>query len=52
MYANAVAISKIARMNGDLVTATEFEQKANAIRAGILSLLWDNERSFFYHVWR
>lgn len=52
MYANAAAIAKIAAMNGDLATATEYENRAAGIRAGILDHLWDNERKFFYHVYR
>ncbi|CAL8085948.1 unnamed protein product [Orchesella dallaii] len=52
MYANAIAISKIARMNNDTRTADEFEGRAAAIRKGILEYLWDHERTFFYHVFR
>ncbi|ODM98341.1 Beta-L-arabinobiosidase [Orchesella cincta] len=51
MYANAITISKIARINNDQ-TAEEFEGRAAAIRQGILDHLWDDERTFFYHVFR
>ncbi|ODM94720.1 hypothetical protein Ocin01_11960 [Orchesella cincta] len=52
MYANAITISKIARINNDTRTAEEFEGRAAAIRQGILDHLWDDERTFFYHVFR
>ncbi|ODN03661.1 Beta-L-arabinobiosidase [Orchesella cincta] len=52
MYANAVAISKIARLNNDTRTAEEFEGRAAAIRRGILEHLWDDDRTFFYHMFR
>lgn len=52
LYANAIAISKIARINNDTKTAEEFELRAAAIRQGILDHLWDNERTFFYHMFR
>lgn len=52
LYANAIAISKIARMNNDSSTAEEFEGRAAAIRRGILEHLWDDERTFFYHMFR
>ncbi|CAL8144772.1 unnamed protein product [Orchesella dallaii] len=52
MYANAIVISKIARLNNDNSTAEEFEVRAAAIRKGILDYLWDDERTFFYHMFR
>jgi len=52
MYANAIAISKIARMNNDTRTAEDFEQRAALIRQGILDHLWDDQRTFFYHMFR
>jgi hypothetical protein len=52
MYANAVAISRIAQLNGDEKTAQEFATRAEAIRKAILDVLWDKERFFFYHVFR
>ncbi|CAL8125673.1 unnamed protein product [Orchesella dallaii] len=52
MYANAIAISKIARLNNDSRTEEEFEARAALIRQGILDHLWDNERTFFFHMMR
>ncbi|ODM90461.1 Beta-L-arabinobiosidase [Orchesella cincta] len=52
MYGNAIAISKIARLNNDTRTAEEFEARAETIRRAILDYLWDNERTFFYHMYR
>lgn len=50
MYANAVAITKIAILNGDTATATLFQDKAEAIRRGINEHLWDKDRKFYYHM--
>jgi neutral trehalase len=52
MYGNARAIAKIARLNGDTAVAEDFEARAETLRQGILDTLWDDERSFFYHMQR
>lgn len=52
MYANALAICKIAQLNNDSKTENEFKNKAAALREAIITHLWDKERDFFYHVQR
>jgi hypothetical protein len=47
MYANAVAMARIASLAGDAKMAVEFEAKAAAIRKAVESLLWDKEAEFF-----
>ena len=49
MYGNAIAISKIALLNGDVETAKDFEGRAAILRQAILDTLWDDTRNFFYH---
>lgn len=52
MYANAMAIFAIATLNDDFGTAEEFRQRASALRTSILTHLWDDDRKFFYHMFR
>jgi hypothetical protein len=48
MYANAIAISKIAHLANDSKTEKEFETRAKAI----ITHLWDKDRNHFYHMQR
>lgn len=52
MYANAMAIFAIATLNDDSETAEEFHRRASALRTSILTHLWDDDRKFFYHMFR
>ena len=52
MYANAIAISKIAKLIGDTKTETDFTARAKALREAIITHLWDKTRHHFYHVQR
>jgi hypothetical protein len=47
MYANAVAISRIAAIAGDTATATSFEHTAAAIRSNVESKLWNDGMQHF-----
>lgn len=47
MYANALAISKIAEMAGKEAIAREYAQKANRLKSLIHELMWDEEAEFF-----
>lgn len=51
-WADALAIAKIAQMNGDTGTAQDFTNRAAALKANMQSKLWDAGRSFFYHMQR
>ena len=48
-YADAMAIGKIATMNGDTATATDFTNRAKSLQANMQAKLWDTNRNFFYH---
>ena len=47
MYANAMAISKIAEMAGDPELARKYAKKASDLKASIQELLWDDDKAFF-----
>ncbi len=47
MYANAVALSKMAVLNGDKTTATVYQKKADTLKQLIQQKLWSNQSSFF-----
>ncbi len=47
MYANALAISKVAEMAGRDEVAREYAEKAAKIKSLIRELLWDNDAQFF-----
>jgi F5/8 type C domain len=47
MWADAIAISKVAKLAGDNPTAKSYQQKADALRSKMLTWLWDERRQFF-----
>jgi hypothetical protein len=47
MYANALAISRIAAMKGDAATSKEYLDKATALRKNILQNLWSDSVHHF-----
>jgi DUF1680 family protein len=47
MYANALAISKVAEIAGRQAIAEEYAQKASRLKALVHELLWDDEAKFF-----
>lgn len=47
MYGNALAISRIAALNGDTETSKEYLQKANEIRTNVLRNLWNDSMQHF-----
>ncbi|MEW6158075.1 MAG: glycosyl hydrolase family 65 protein, partial [Verrucomicrobiota bacterium] len=49
MWADAVAIAKIAELAGDRKTAEAYRAKAAGIKAKMQELLWDPKREFFFH---
>ncbi len=48
MWADALAIAKVARLAGDEPTAKSFEAKAAGLKANLQKLLWDPKREFFF----
>ncbi|MBN1765275.1 MAG: hypothetical protein JW860_08470 [Sedimentisphaerales bacterium] len=47
MFANAIAIAKIAEMAGDRKLAQEYAQKAADLKSLIQELMWDDKAAFF-----
>jgi hypothetical protein len=47
MYANAIAIAKVARLAGRDDVAAEFDKKAELIKSHVQSELWDKQAEFF-----
>lgn len=52
MWADAVAIAKIARLQGNVSLATEYDDKAAAIKQRMIELLWDEKRQFFFPAYK
>ncbi|TWT36732.1 Beta-L-arabinobiosidase precursor [Posidoniimonas corsicana] len=52
MWADAVAIARIATLAGQPAVAARFEGKAAAIKQRMIELLWDDNRRFFFPVFR
>ena len=47
MYANALAISKVAEMAGREAVAKEYAQKAGRLKSLVNDLMWDDKAKFF-----
>ncbi len=52
MWADAIAIAKVARLAGKEDIAKRFDEKASSIKAKMLALLWDEKRQFFFPVFK
>jgi hypothetical protein len=52
MWADAVAIARIARLAGQEDIARRFEIKAASLKEKMCSLLWDEKRQFFFPVYK
>jgi hypothetical protein len=52
MWADALAIAKIAEMAKEPAIAARFVAKATALKAKMLELLWDERRQFFFPVFK
>jgi hypothetical protein len=52
MWADAVAIAKLARLAGKAHVAERFEKKSGSIKTTMLKLLWDKKRQFFFPVYK
>ncbi len=52
MYADAVAIAKIARLAGDEDTAQQFDAEAANLKKRVQEKLWDPERQFFFPMFK
>ncbi len=52
MWADAMAIAKIARLAGQAETAKRFVEKAESLKAKMIERLWDERRQFFFPVFK
>ncbi|CAN5437737.1 hypothetical protein BH11PLA2_BH11PLA2_44140 [soil metagenome] len=52
MYADALALARIADLAGDKVTADEYRQKAAGLKENLQKKLWDSKRQFFFHMFQ
>jgi hypothetical protein len=52
MWADAMAISRIATLAGDKETADKFRAKADDLKQQVQSNLWDPKREFFFPMFR
>jgi len=48
MYADALAIARVAERAGDKATAQTYQAKAASLKANVQKLLWDPKREFFF----
>lgn len=52
MWADAIAISRIAMLAGKTDVSKTYQQKADALKAKVQQLLWDEKRKFFFPVFK
>jgi hypothetical protein len=52
MYAEALAISRIADLAGRMEVAAKYRSKARRLKKNVQDHLWDPRRDFFVHRWR
>jgi len=50
LYGDMLALAEVATLNGDEATASEYRDRAAALREAVDTYLWDDEREFFYDV--
>lgn len=52
LWADAQAIARIADLAGEAETAASFRRKADSLRERMQALLWDEQRKFFFPMFR
>jgi hypothetical protein len=52
LYADALAIARVARLADDAETEKEYRAKAAGLKENLQKKLWDPKRSFFLHMYR
>jgi hypothetical protein len=52
MYADALAIARVADLAGDGATADSYRKKAAELKANLQKKLWDPRRQFFFHMFQ
>ena len=52
MWADALAIARVADLSGDVTTAGAYRAKASVIKQNLQNQLWDPKRQFFFHMFQ
>jgi hypothetical protein len=52
MYADALAIARLADRAGDAETAAAYRAKAESLKRNVQTKLWDPKRTFFFHMYK
>jgi hypothetical protein len=52
LYADALAIAKVADLASDAATAQTYRAKAAALKENVQTKLWDKSRDFFFHLYK
>ncbi len=52
MWADAMAIARIAAIAGDVEIEKRFRSKADSLKERVQALLWDDDRTFFFPMYR
>lgn len=52
LWADAMAIARIARLKGDVALAAKFEDKARILKENVQKKLWDPKREFFFQMYK
>jgi hypothetical protein len=50
LWADALAIARVADLAADAETGSSFRNKADRLRANLQQKLWDSQRKFFFHL--
>ncbi|MEX2139739.1 MAG: discoidin domain-containing protein [Pirellulales bacterium] len=50
LWADALAIARVADLAGDMQTAARYREKAAALKRNVQKKLWDQGRQFFFHM--
>jgi hypothetical protein len=52
MWADALAIARVADLSGDVAMAGEYRNKASILKQNVQNQLWDPKRQFFFHMFQ
>jgi hypothetical protein len=52
LWADALAIARVAELAGEKIVADEYRNKAGRLRVNLQKKLWDPKREFFFHMFQ
>lgn len=52
LWADALAIARVAELAGDRATAEAYREKAAGLKENVQKKLWDPQREFFFHMFK